>query len=91
MLVYAVILHFGDGGAFYTEETIKLYERPEDAVFEKERLEGIRDTNKRLLNLQLEKERTKWWSTLEGDDMAAANCDWVSVKPMEVIGDTFEH
>lgn len=83
--VYALTLHFGDGGAFYTEETIKLFARPEDAAAEKERLEGIRATNRRYLNLKQENERDQWWSTLEGDDMAAANCDWISMKPMEVL------
>lgn len=83
--VYALTLHFGDGAAFYTEETIKLFEKAEDAALEKERLEGIRATNRRYMNLKLEEERLQWWSTLEGDEMAAANCEWISVKPMEVL------
>lgn len=93
MHVYAITLHFGDGGAFYTEETIKLYALEEDAKKEKERLEGVRTTNRRFLNLAevdgpqspWEKERSEWWSNLDSNDMAAANCDWVSIKKMEVI------
>lgn len=82
--VFAIVLHFGDGGAFYTEETVQLFANAEDAEARKIRFEEVRAENLRRM-IADDDDRMDWWHTLTSDEMAAANADWITIRPMEIL------